>query len=193
MGLSRWIDRMRTPSFPSHESVVPRNAQKQWRWKIIDTLLRRWGYDWNYFRTIISGNQLSIYGAVSDVCEEYGTCQTRTVRPVLARQSDPLVEPAKLFKNEWKGFHNKIEWSRFVLMQDSWQQLKSDSTSCQNILTSSYNVQNHWHVVSTLCHGTKNLLARKIGFDGTPKLDPCWKSQPVTCNVNMERKLELNL
>ena len=37
----------------------------------------------------------SVYtGAVSDVCEEYGTCQTRTVRPVLAGQSDPLFKPA---------------------------------------------------------------------------------------------------
>ena len=79
-------------------------------------------------RTIISVNQLSIYGAVSDVCEEYSSCQTRTVRPVLAGQSDPLFEPAELLtmtprpsieipaqkiyckdtKNEWKGFHNKI-------------------------------------------------------------------------------------
>ena len=48
------------------------------------------------FRTIISVNQLSIYRAVSDVCEEYGTCQTRTVRPVFARESNPLFEPAKL-------------------------------------------------------------------------------------------------
>ena len=49
-----------------------------------------------FFRTIISVNQLSTYGAVSDLCEEYGTCQTRTVRPVLAGQSDPLFEPANL-------------------------------------------------------------------------------------------------
>ena len=28
------------------------------------------------FRTIIAVNQLSFYGAVSDVCEEYSTCQT---------------------------------------------------------------------------------------------------------------------
>ena len=27
----------------------------------------------------------------------------------------------------------------------------------------------------------------------TRKLDPCWRSQPVTCKVNMEWKLELNL
>ena len=48
------------------------------------------------FRTIISGNQLSIYGPVTDVCEEYGTCQTSTGRPVLAEQSDPLFAPANL-------------------------------------------------------------------------------------------------
>ena len=48
------------------------------------------------FRTIISVNQLSFYGAVSDVCEEYSTGQTRTERPVLAGQSGPLFEPAKL-------------------------------------------------------------------------------------------------
>ena len=122
------------------------------------------------FRTIISVNQLSIYGAVSDVCEEYSACQTSTGRPVLAEQSDPLFAPANLLimtprpsieilaqeiycksrKNEWKGSHNKIVWFNFVLMQDSWKQLKSDSTSWQSTLTSSYNLQSQWHVVSTL-------------------------------------------
>ena len=48
------------------------------------------------FRTIISVNQLSIYGAVSDLCDEYRACQARTGRPVLAGQSDPLFEPASL-------------------------------------------------------------------------------------------------
>ena len=45
-------------------------------------------------RTIISLNQRSIYGAVSDLCDEYRICQARTVRPVLAEQSDPLFVPA---------------------------------------------------------------------------------------------------
>ena len=39
------------------------------------------------FRTTISIYQLSIYGAVSDVCEEYSSCQTG--RRVAAEQSDP--------------------------------------------------------------------------------------------------------
>ena len=48
------------------------------------------------FRTIISINQLSIYGAVLDVCEEYSTCHTRTERLVVAEQSDPLLAAADL-------------------------------------------------------------------------------------------------
>ena len=49
-----------------------------------------------FFATSISVNQLSIYGAVSDLCEEDSACQTRTGRPVLAGQSDPLFEPTKI-------------------------------------------------------------------------------------------------
>ena len=39
------------------------------------------------FRTMICVNQLSIYGAVSDLCEEYKTCHVRTGRLVLVGQS----------------------------------------------------------------------------------------------------------
>ena len=48
------------------------------------------------FRTIVSVNQLSIYGAVSDLCEEYKACHVRTGWTVLARQNDPLLVPASL-------------------------------------------------------------------------------------------------
>ena len=101
MGQSRWIDgdkiwRKRTPSFPCHESTVPRNGKKQRRWKIINTLLRWWGNDWNCFFAHFSVNQLSIYVAASDLCEEYKACQARTGRPVLAGQSDPVFVPTSL-------------------------------------------------------------------------------------------------
>ena len=46
------------------------------------------------FRTIISVNQLSIYGAVSDMCEECNTCHDRKGRPVVAGQSNPLFVPS---------------------------------------------------------------------------------------------------
>ena len=45
------------------------------------------------FRTIISVNQLSIYGPVSEMCEECESCHDRTGRPVLAVQTDPLFVP----------------------------------------------------------------------------------------------------
>ena len=53
------------------------------------------------FRTIISVNQLSIYGAVSDLCEEYSSCQARTGRPVLAEQSDRLFCAHKCDENTY--------------------------------------------------------------------------------------------
>ena len=40
------------------------------------------------FRTNISVNQLSVYGAVSDLCEECKTCHVRTGRLVVAGQSN---------------------------------------------------------------------------------------------------------
>ena len=54
MGQSRGIDDdniqwKRTPSLPIHESIIQRSAQKQRWWKIINTLLRWWGNDWNCF------------------------------------------------------------------------------------------------------------------------------------------------
>ena len=42
-------------------------------------------------------NQLSIHGAVSDLCEEYKFCHVRTGRLVLVRQSDPLFVPKSSF------------------------------------------------------------------------------------------------
>ena len=46
------------------------------------------------FRTIISVNQLSIYGAVAEKCEECDSCHDRTLRPVVAGQSDPFFVPS---------------------------------------------------------------------------------------------------
>ena len=52
------------------------------------------------FRTIISVNQLSIYGAVSDVYEEYSACQTSTGRLVAAEQSDPHFRTSRFIGND---------------------------------------------------------------------------------------------
>ena len=140
-----------TPSFPCHEPIVPRNAQKQRRWKIINTLLCRRRNDWNCFSHSYFCKSAQYSTEQSQICVRNTVpCQTRTGRPALAGQSDPLFEPASLLmktptlstesscikkiycksrKNEWKGSHNKPCGSKFVLMQVPWQQLKSDSTS----------------------------------------------------------------
>ena len=39
------------------------------------------------FRIIVSANQLSLYGAVAEICEEYESLHERTVRPVVMGQS----------------------------------------------------------------------------------------------------------
>ena len=39
------------------------------------------------FRIIVSANQLSLYGAIAEKCEEYETLHERTGRPVVMEQS----------------------------------------------------------------------------------------------------------
>ena len=39
------------------------------------------------FRRIVSANQLSLYGAIAEICEEYETLHERTGRPVVMGQS----------------------------------------------------------------------------------------------------------
>ena len=46
------------------------------------------------FRTIISVNQLSLYGTVAEMCEEYESCHDRMGRPVVEGQSNPLFVPS---------------------------------------------------------------------------------------------------
>ena len=46
------------------------------------------------FRTIISVNQLSIYGPVAEMCEECDSCHDRTKRPVVEGQSNPSFVPS---------------------------------------------------------------------------------------------------
>ena len=41
--------RKHTPGIPIHESIIQRSAEKQRQWKIVNTLLRRPGNDWNCF------------------------------------------------------------------------------------------------------------------------------------------------
>ena len=46
-----------------------------------------------FFAAITSVNQLSLYGAVAEMCEEYESCHDRTGGPVVRRQSSPSFGP----------------------------------------------------------------------------------------------------
>ena len=46
------------------------------------------------FRTITSVNQLSLYGAVAEMCEEYESYHDRTGRPVVGGQSSSSIVPS---------------------------------------------------------------------------------------------------
>ena len=135
------------------------------------------------FRTVVSVNQLSLYGAVAEMCEEYETFHDRTGRPVVGGLSDSSFVPSVLktktyfwmmilhkkhiycknIENELKSYHNKTDWANFVLMQDSWLQLKSDSVLWRKTLHNFHNSQMQWLVVSTLCQETKIHLNLKVG------------------------------
>ena len=46
------------------------------------------------FRIIVSANQLSLYGAIAEICEEYETLHERTGRPVMMVQSSSSLAPS---------------------------------------------------------------------------------------------------
>ena len=52
------------------------------------------------FRTITSVNQLSLYGAVTEICEEYESCHDRTETPVVRGQSSPSFVPSVIKTNK---------------------------------------------------------------------------------------------
>ena len=77
---------------PSHESNCPEERSKA---KEVENYQNTFALTRErlklFFRAIISENQLSIYGAVSNLCEECKTCHVRTGRLVLGRTISPIV------------------------------------------------------------------------------------------------------
>ena len=71
--------RKRTPSLPSHESIFQRSAKKNKGGGKLSINYCAVQQDTNtsVFRTITSVNQLSLYGAVAEMCEEYESYHDR--------------------------------------------------------------------------------------------------------------------
>ena len=151
------------------------------------------------FLTIISVNQLTIYGAVSDVCEEYTTCQTKTERRVLARQSDPLFEPAKLLIRtprpsieipaQENSLHKYKERVERLPQQDRLIKICTDARFLETVEVGQYFMTKHTGELSQIAEPMtcrEYTLPRnekstdpKGWIRGNTKIGPYWESQPV--------------
>ena len=89
-----------TSSLSSHESIVQRSQLKS---KGGGKLSVHFCADLytitTVFRTITSVNQLSLYGAVAEMCEEYESFHDRTGKPVVGGQSSSSFVPSVIKTN----------------------------------------------------------------------------------------------
>ena len=165
------------------------------------------------FRQVISVKQLSIYGAVSDVCEEYSTCQTRTERPVLAGQSDPLFAPANFLimtprsieilaqENLLQKYKERVER---LPQQDRLMKICTDAGFLKTVDVGQYFMIEH---TEEFLQFTEPVTCREYTLPRDEKsTDPKGWSRGITqigpllevttsyiCKVTMEWKLELHL
>ena len=145
------------------------------------------------FRIIVSASQLSLYGAVAEMCEKYESLHERTGRFVV-ESDDPACQNflfqqyeeriAKLPQQDKlskicmdAGFLSVVENGQYFMTKDT-----GDLTQFKTVACREYTLPRE-----------DSTSQPKDGSKGTPKLDPCWKLQPLTCTVNMELRLELCL
>ena len=164
------------------------------------------------FRIIVSANQLSLYGAVAEIREEYETFHERSVRPVVVEQSSSSIV-LSVIKTEVPLDCDDLTNKDLLLQQfeertgklsqhDKLSKFCTDAAFLNVVEIGQYfmtkTLQNfhnfmQWPVVNTLCQEMKMHLNQKVGSEGTPKLGPSWKLQLVVCMVNMELRSELCL
>ena len=147
------------------------------------------------FRIIVSANQLSLYGAVANICEEYESHHDISGRPDKAMgQSIVLSE----IKTEVPLENNDPAYQNFLLQQykeriERLSQPDKVSKFCvdagflsvveigQYFMTKDTGEQ--FYAVAcreyTLFQGEMDHHNQEDGSRETQKLDPCWKSRPV--------------
>ena len=160
------------------------------------------------FRTIVCANQLSLFRAVANMCEEHGSLHDRSRQPdVLMGRSIVLSE----IKTEVLLENDDPAYQYFVLQQygeriERLSQQDKVSKFCMDagflsvveigqyfILKTMENNFMQWLVVNTLFQEMMDHDNQEDGYRETQKLDPCWKLRPVACMGNKESRLEFGL
>ena len=165
------------------------------------------------YRTIISVNQHSINGAVSNLREECKTYHVRAGRPVLAGQSDPLFVPTSVMKTHTpltddhapeedllQKYQERIE---NLSQQNRLIKCCADAGLLTTVEVGQYFMTKDTEQFSQF---TDSVACREYTLPrdekssdpkgwirGNTKIGPYWKSQPATYKVSMEWRLELSL
>ena len=165
------------------------------------------------FRTNSSVNQLTLYGTIAEMCEEYESCHDRTGAPVVRGQSSsscvPSVIKTNVPLNNDDPAHKELLLQRYRERIEKLSQQDKLSTFCTDAgFLTTVGVGQYFMTKDTeefsqftdsvACRkytlpGTKIHLNRKVGSEGIPKLGPYWKLQPVACKVYTEWRSELSL
>ena len=132
-------------NFPCYDSIVQRSTQKQRTMvncRFILLPLRKQLR--TIFRTIVSANQLSLYGAVAEMCEEYETLHDRSGQP------------------------DKVMGQSIVLSEIKTEvSLESDDPACQDLLLQHYGERierlSQQDILSNFCMDAGFLSVVEIG------------------------------
>ena len=162
------------------------------------------------FRIIVSANQLSLYGAVANICEEFEAHQDRSGEPdVLMGKSIVLSEiKAEVSLQNDIPSHQNLQLQRYEERIKSLSQGSKVSKFCmdagfvhvvevgQYFMTKDTGDFRQFRAVA--CR--EYTLPRDDGssqprgwIQGNTRIDLYWKSRPVICGVNMELKSESGL
>ena len=143
------------------------------------------------FRIIVSANQLSLYGAVAEICEEYESLHERTERPVVMGQSSSslvlsVIKTEVPLENDDPAYQNLL-LQRYEERIEKLSQQDKLSKFCmsagflivveigQYFMTKDMQISHNfmqWLVVNTLFLEKKKHHNQKDGSKGTHKLDP---------------------
>ena len=160
-----------------------------------------------FFRIIVFANQLSLYGAVANMCEEFESLQDRSGQPdVLMGQLIVLSEiKAEVpFENDIPS-HQNLLLQRYEELIEMLSQENKVSKFCMDAGFIHVEIGQYFMTKDT----GEQFFARacreytlpreddhhnqKDGSRGTPKLGLYWKLRPVVYTANMELKLESGL